>query len=66
MFILFISPLVSQLQVLVMTPAILLDALRRSFLNLSMIKVLIVDECHHAGGKHPYACIMRVSMKGYS
>lgn len=42
-----------------MTPAILLDALRHSFLSLSMIKVLIVDECHHAGGKHPYACIMR-------
>lgn len=50
---------VDKYEVLVMTPAILLDALRHSFLSLSMIKVLIVDECHHAGGKHPYACIMR-------
>ena len=49
------------LQVLVMTPQILLDTLRHSFLKLSMIKVLIVDECHHARGNHPYACIMRVS-----
>lgn len=45
-------------EVLVMTPAILLSGLRHSFFHLSMIKVLIVDECHHARGKHPYACIM--------
>ncbi|CAK9181994.1 unnamed protein product, partial [Ilex paraguariensis] len=45
-------------EVLVMTPAILLDALRRSFLKLDMIKVLIFDECHNARGRHPYACIM--------
>ncbi|XP_010485668.1 PREDICTED: endoribonuclease Dicer homolog 2-like isoform X2 [Camelina sativa] len=50
---------VDKYEVLVMTPAILLGALRHSFLNFSMIKVLIVDECHHARGKHPYACIMR-------
>ncbi|CAH2055216.1 unnamed protein product [Thlaspi arvense] len=50
---------VDKYEVLVMTPAILLDALRHSFLRLNMIKVLIVDECHHARGKHPYACIMR-------
>ncbi|XP_059442582.1 endoribonuclease Dicer homolog 2-like isoform X2 [Corylus avellana] len=45
-------------EVLVMTPAILLAGLRHSFFKLSMIKVLIIDECHHARGKHPYACIM--------
>ncbi|XP_041017414.1 endoribonuclease Dicer homolog 2 isoform X7 [Juglans microcarpa x Juglans regia] len=45
-------------EVLVMTPAILLTGLRHSFFKLSMIKVLIIDECHHAKGKHPYACIM--------
>ncbi|KAG6645299.1 endoribonuclease Dicer homolog 2-like isoform X1 [Carya illinoinensis] len=45
-------------EVLVMTPAILLTCLRHSFFKLGMIKVLIVDECHHARGKHPYACIM--------
>ncbi|KEH42074.1 endoribonuclease dicer-like protein [Medicago truncatula] len=46
-------------EVLVMTPAILLSCLRHSFIKLKMIKVLIMDECHHAAGRHPYACIMR-------
>ncbi|WVZ00849.1 hypothetical protein V8G54_026918 [Vigna mungo] len=45
-------------EVLVMTLVILLNCLRRSFFKLNMIKVLIMDECHHARGKHPYACIM--------
>ncbi|KAK7380380.1 hypothetical protein VNO78_32890 [Psophocarpus tetragonolobus] len=45
-------------EVLVMTPIILLNCLRHSFFKLNMIKVLIMDECHHATGKHPYACIM--------
>ncbi|KAE9594842.1 putative ribonuclease III post-transcriptional gene silencing PAZ-Argonaute family [Lupinus albus] len=46
-------------EVLVMTPAILLRSLRHSFIKLNMIKVLIMDECHHARGRDPYACIMR-------
>ncbi|XP_057984825.1 endoribonuclease Dicer homolog 2 isoform X10 [Hevea brasiliensis] len=45
-------------EVLVMTPQILLDGLRHSFIKLDLIKVLIFDECHHASGKHPYACIL--------
>ncbi|KAL9427016.1 hypothetical protein AB3S75_033741 [Citrus x aurantiifolia] len=45
-------------EVLVMTPQILLDGLRLSYFKLNMIKVLILDECHHARGKHQYACIM--------
>ena len=45
-----------------MTPQILLNNLRHSFFKLSMIKVLVVDECHHARGSHPYACIMSVSV----
>ncbi|XP_028758757.1 endoribonuclease Dicer homolog 2 [Neltuma alba] len=45
-------------EVLVMTPAILLSGLRHSFFKLNMIKVLIMDECHHARGRDPYACIM--------
>ncbi|CAF1940874.1 unnamed protein product [Brassica napus] len=50
---------VDKYEVLVMTPAILLSALRHSFLTLNMIKVLIFDECHHARGNHAYACILK-------
>ncbi|GAA0158861.1 hypothetical protein LIER_15782 [Lithospermum erythrorhizon] len=45
-------------EVLVMTPIILLNALRHRFLNLDDIKVMIYDECHNARGKHPYARLM--------
>lgn len=45
-------------EVLVMTPRILLDALRHGFLKLEMVKLIIFDECHHAQGHHPYAKIM--------
>ncbi|KAI3801548.1 hypothetical protein L1987_29656 [Smallanthus sonchifolius] len=47
-------------QVMVMTPQILLDALRKAFMNFEMICLLIIDECHHASGNHPYASIMKV------
>ncbi|NP_001316343.1 endoribonuclease Dicer 2d isoform X3 [Solanum lycopersicum] len=50
--------LVDDHEVLVMTPAILHAALRHSFLQMGMIKVIIFDECHNARGKHPYASIM--------
>ncbi|GKC11936.1 endoribonuclease Dicer homolog 2, partial [Tanacetum coccineum] len=43
---------------MVMTPAILKDALKHSFLSLSTIKLLIFDECHNARGKHDYVQIM--------
>ncbi|KAK9924032.1 hypothetical protein M0R45_032421 [Rubus argutus] len=50
---------IEKYEVLVMTPAILLNNLRHSFFKLSMIKILIMDECHHARGNNPYACIMK-------
>ena len=48
------------LQLMVMTPAILKDALAHSYLSLSTIKLLIFDECHNARGKHDYVQIMTV------
>ncbi|KAL0920159.1 hypothetical protein M5K25_009276 [Dendrobium thyrsiflorum] len=45
-------------EVFVMTPQILLNNLRHTFVKLEQIKLLVFDECHHARGKDPYACIM--------
>uniref|UniRef100_A0A1J3J3H8 Endoribonuclease Dicer-like protein 3 n=1 Tax=Noccaea caerulescens TaxID=107243 RepID=A0A1J3J3H8_NOCCA len=49
----------SKHDVLVMTPQILLDALRSSFLKLEMVHLLVIDECHRTTGNHPYAKIMK-------
>ncbi|KAK8484509.1 hypothetical protein V6N11_021492 [Hibiscus sabdariffa] len=49
---------IEKYEVLVMTPQILLNGLRHSFFKMNMIKVLVMDECHHAKRKHPYASIM--------
>ncbi|KAL5056162.1 hypothetical protein RYX36_036844 [Vicia faba] len=44
--------------VMVMTPQTLLDALRKAFLSIEMICLMVIDECHQASGNHPYAKIM--------
>ncbi|XP_017229455.1 endoribonuclease Dicer homolog 3 isoform X2 [Daucus carota subsp. sativus] len=45
--------------VMVMTPQILLDALRKAFLKFEMICLLVLDECHHTKGNHPYAKLIK-------
>lgn len=38
-----------------------LDLIQRSFINLSLVSLLIFDECHHAlGKKHPYRIILNL------
>uniref|UniRef100_A0A7S0T145 Helicase ATP-binding domain-containing protein n=1 Tax=Chromulina nebulosa TaxID=96789 RepID=A0A7S0T145_9STRA len=39
--------------VLVMTPAILHDAFRRSVLQVSQFALIVIDECHHVRGNTP-------------
>ncbi|XP_009363041.2 endoribonuclease Dicer homolog 3a-like isoform X1 [Pyrus x bretschneideri] len=45
--------------VLVMTPKIFLDALRKAFLSFEAVCLMIIDECHRATGNHPYTKIMK-------
>ncbi|KZV28338.1 endoribonuclease Dicer3a [Dorcoceras hygrometricum] len=45
--------------VLVMTPQILLDCLRKSFFKFESVSLVLLDECHRATGNHPYAKIMK-------
>ncbi|URE43888.1 Ribonuclease III domain [Musa troglodytarum] len=53
--ILFLAPAVHLVvQVMAMTTQILLDVLRKGFLDLEMVHLMVIDECHHACGNHPY------------
>ncbi|KAM0865320.1 hypothetical protein ACQ4PT_043361 [Festuca glaucescens] len=47
-------------EIAVMTPQILLDALRHAFVTMSAVSLLIFDECHRACGNHPYTRVMKV------
>ncbi|XP_057957753.1 endoribonuclease Dicer homolog 3a [Malania oleifera] len=50
---------INEHDVMVMTPQILLDALRKAFLSLEMVCLMILDECHRTTGNHPYSKIMK-------
>ncbi|KAJ4883537.1 Dicer-like protein 4 [Raphanus sativus] len=56
---------VSDNEVLVMTPQILLHNLQHCFIKMEWISLLILDECHHAQeqSNHPYAQILKVFYK---
>ncbi|KAJ0266449.1 Dicer-like protein 4 [Hirschfeldia incana] len=56
---------ISENEVLVMTPQILLHNLQHCFIRMEWISLLILDECHHAQqqSNHPYAQILKVFYK---
>ena len=49
------TEIVSKNDVLITTPQLFLDVLDAKHLYLSTFGVLIVDECHHCSGSHPFA-----------
>lgn len=43
---------------LVLTPVICVEALRKGFLSLTDVSILVYDEAHHCRKRHPYTQIM--------
>lgn len=50
---------VEENQILVATAQVILDAVKRSFLKLEQINVMVFDECHHGRKDHPYHELMK-------
>lgn len=46
-------------QVIVATVQLFVDAIKHSFVKISEINVLVLDECHHARSDHPYHELMK-------
>ncbi|XP_017049831.1 endoribonuclease Dicer [Drosophila ficusphila] len=47
-------------QVLVGTAQVILDLFTQRHLELSCVSIVIIDECHHGTGNHPYREFMRL------
>ncbi|XP_051119547.1 endoribonuclease Dicer homolog 3 isoform X2 [Andrographis paniculata] len=45
--------------VLIMTPQIFLNSLRKGYMSLERLRFIVLDECHQTTGNHPYALIMK-------
>ncbi|KAG0553607.1 hypothetical protein KC19_12G024900 [Ceratodon purpureus] len=50
---------ISEFEVMMMTPQVLLNNLQHGFMKMDIIELLIFDECHHAHKNHAYAQIMK-------
>ena len=50
---------IADANVLVTTPQLLLDAMDAQHVDLSCFTIMIVDECQHCSGSHPFAKIFR-------
>jgi len=56
-----LSSLIEKYNIIVMTPQILLNALRKNDIqSLKVFTLMVFDECHHATKEHPYNNIMAV------
>ncbi|KAH8257984.1 hypothetical protein KR038_003610, partial [Drosophila bunnanda] len=47
-------------QVLVGTAQVILDMFAQRYLELGSVSIVIIDECHHGTGRHPYREFMRL------
>ncbi len=51
--------LLEKSSVIVMISSIFLDKLRKGIIKITDFSFIVLDECHHAKGDHPYNNIMR-------
>lgn len=45
--------------IVVMIAQMFLNCLRRGYIKITDFSFMVLDECHHCHGDHPYAGIMR-------
>jgi endoribonuclease Dicer len=46
-------------QIIVMTPQLLVNLLQHGYIQISMIQLLVIDECHKSSGLQPIAVLMK-------